>query len=170
MHLSRSLISTFFLVLLSWLSPLRSQDKPVPNFKSLDEVLKVLPKDVLKDLKQPSKIEAARRTANEVLQKEVVDKIVTFELELGEWTPWAGATDETDKIRVGVKDMPVDIVGLDFVVRLWVMLPRDQELILKKIRPGDEVEVTGKLTRFGFSAAGGKIFLDGDIRHSKIDP
>jgi len=149
---------------------LRAQVAPAPDFESLEDVIKLIPRDVIKDLKQPSKIETARRTANDVLQNGVVNKTVTFELELGERSAWAGGENTTDKIQVATKDMPVDIGGLDFIVRLWVMMPQDQEAVLDKQRPGAEVKVTGKLTRFAFTAASGKLFLDGDLRQSRLDP
>ena len=148
---------------------LRAQVNPAPDFESLEAVIKLIPRDAIKDLKQPSKIEAARRTANDALQNGAVNKIVTFELELGERSAWAGGENSTDKIQVATKDMPVDIGGLDFIVRLWVMTPQDQEAVLDKLRPGDEVKVTGKLTRFAFTAASGKLFLDGDLRQSKFE-
>ena len=58
-----------------------------PDFASLKDVIALLPRDVIKDLKQPSQIEAARRTANEILQRDAVGKTVTLEVELGEWAP-----------------------------------------------------------------------------------
>ncbi len=139
-----------------------------PDFASLKDVIALLPRDVIKDLKQPSQIEAARRTANEILQRDVVGKTVTIEVELGEWAPWAGQDTDTDKIRIGVRDMPVDISGLDFIVRLWVMLPPDQQAFLDKARPGMKVKATGTLTRFAFTAASGGLFLDGDLRKSTL--
>lgn len=82
---------------------------------------------MIKDLKQPSQIEAARRTANEILQRDAVGKTVTIEVELGEWAPWAGQDTDSDKISFGVRDIPVDVSGFDFKVPLWVMLPSTEQ-------------------------------------------
>jgi hypothetical protein len=139
-----------------------------PDFSSLDDVIALLPREVIKDLKQPSQIEAARRTANEILQRDAVGKTVTIEVELGEWAPWAGQDTDTDKIRVGVRDMPVDVSGLDFIVRLWVMLPPTEQTFLDKAKTGMKVKATGTLTRFAFTSAGGGLFLDGDLRKSTL--
>lgn len=152
-----------------FLTPLLHAQAPAkPDFASLKDVFALLPRDVIKDLKQPSRIEAARRTANEILQRDAVGKTVTIEVELGEWAPWAGQDNETDKIRIGVRDMPVDVSGLDFIVRLWVMLPPTEQAFLDKARAGMKVKATGKLTRFGFTAASGRLFLDGDLRNSTL--
>jgi hypothetical protein len=139
-----------------------------PDFASLKDVIALLPRDVIKDLKQPSQIEAARRTANEILQRDAVGKTVTLEVELGEWAPWSGQETDTDKIRIGVRDMPVDVAGLDFIVRLWVMLPPTEQAFLDKARAGMKVKATGKLTRFAFTSASGGLFLDGDLRNSTL--
>jgi hypothetical protein len=156
------------LALLSWCPLATAQAPAKPDFASLKDVIALLPRDVIKDLKQPSQIEAARRSANEILQRDVVGKTVTIEVELGEWAPWAGQDTDTDKIRIGVRDMPVDVSGLDFMVRLWVMLPPDQQAFLDKARPGMKVKATGTLTRFAFTAASGGLFLDGDLRKSTL--
>ena len=156
------------LALLLWCPLATAQAPAKPDFASLKDVIALLPRDVIKDLKQPSQIEAARRSANEILQRDVVGKTVTIEVELGEWAPWAGQDTDTDKIRIGVRDMPVDVSGLDFMVRLWVMLPPDQQAFLDKARPGMKVKATGTLTRFAFTAASGGLFLDGDLRKSTL--
>ncbi len=150
-------------------SPLLHAQVPAkPDFASLKDLIALLPRDVIKDLKQPSQIEAARRAANEILQKDAVGKTVTIEVELGEWAPWAGQDTDTDKIRIGVRDMPVDVSGLDFIVRLWVMLPPTEQAFLDKARAGMKVKATGKLTRFAFTSASGGLFLDGDMRNSTL--
>lgn len=64
---------------------LYAQAPAKPDFASLKDVIALLPREVIKDLKQPSQIEAARRTANEILQRDAVGKTVTIEVELGEW-------------------------------------------------------------------------------------
>jgi hypothetical protein len=156
------------LALLSWCPPATAQVPAKPDFASLKDVIALLPRDVIKDLKQPSQIEAARRTANDILQRDAVGKTVTIEVELGEWAPWAGQDTDTDKIRIGVRDMPVDVSGLDFIVRLWVMLPPDQQAFLDKARAGMKVKATGTLTRFAFGAASGGLTLDGDLRKSTL--
>jgi hypothetical protein len=89
-------------------------------------------------------------------------------VELGEWAPWSGQETDTDKIRIGVRDMPVDVAGLDFIVRLWVMLPPTEQAFLDKARAGMKVKATGKLTRFAFTSASGGLFLDGDLRNSTL--
>lgn len=156
-------------ILFLLLTPILHAQAPAkPDFASLDDVIALLPREVIKDLKQPSQIEAARRTANEILQRDAVGKTVTIEVELGEWAPWAGEEDNTDKIRIGVRDIPVDVSGLDFTVRLWVMLPPTEQAFLDKARPGMKVKATGKLTRFAFTTASGGLFLDGDLRNSTL--
>jgi len=147
---------------------LHAQAPAKPDFASLKDVIALIPREVIKDLKQPSQIEAARRTANEILQRDAVGKTVTIEVELGEWAPWAGNEASTDTIRIGVRDMPVDVSGLDFIVRLWVMLPPAEQAFLDKARGGMKVKATGTLTRFAFTAASGRLYLDGDLRRSTL--
>jgi len=156
------------LTLLATALPAPAQNKPKPDFASLKDVIALIPRDVIKDLKQPSQIEAARRTANEILQRDAVGKTVTMEVELGEWAPWAGQDTDTDKIRFEIRNIPVDVSGLDFTVRCWVMMPPTEQAFLDKSRPGTKVKATGKLTRFVFSADSGGLFLNGDLRNSTL--
>jgi hypothetical protein len=162
------LLVTVVFTMLSLVSFVEAQAQAKPDFASLDDVIALLPREVIKNLKQPSQIEAARRAANEILQRDAVGKTVTIEVELGEWAPWSGQDTDTDKIRIGVRDMPADVSGLDFVVRLWVMLPPTEQAFLDKARSGMKVKATGKLTRFAFTSAGGGLFLDGDLRNSTL--
>ena len=156
------------LTLLATTLPALAQNIPKPDFASLKGVIALIPRDVIKDLKQPSKIEAARRTANEILQRDAVGKTVTMEVELSEWAPWAGQDTDTDKIRFEIRNIPVDVSGLDFTVRCWVMMPPTEQAFLDKSRPGTKVKATGKLTRFVFSADSGGLFLNGDLRNSTL--
>ncbi|MDH4409098.1 MAG: hypothetical protein QE273_05725 [Verrucomicrobiales bacterium] len=59
--------------------------------------------------------------------------------------------------------MPVDVSGLDFTVRLWVMLPPIEQAFLDKAREGMKAKATGKLPRIAFTAASGSLLLDGDL-------
>ena len=162
------ILPLLILTLLATTLPAVAQNQPKPDFASLDDVIALIPRNVIKDLKQPSKIESARRTANEILQRDAVGKTVTMEVELGEWAPWAGQDTDTDKIRFEIRGIPVDVGGLDFTVRCWVMLPPTEQAFLDKAKSGMKVKATGKLTRFNFSSDSGGLFLNGDLRNSTL--
>lgn len=133
---------------------------------SLEDVIGFIPKEVFKQFKRSSEIESARRSANDILLEKAVGKIVTFDVELGDRSAWAG-DGSADKFQVAIKEIEME-EGVDFTVRLWVFLPIDDEGILNDLDSGDEVEVTGKLTRFEFTTSGADIFLSGDLRGARI--
>ncbi len=137
------------------------------TYVSFEEVIELIPSEVLKQFKRPSEIEAARRSCNDILLEKAIGKIVTFDVELGDRSAWAG-DGSADKFQVAIKEIPMDEGGVDFTVRLWVFLPIEDEAILNALRQGDEVEVTGKLTRFEFTTSGANIFLSGDLRGARI--
>lgn len=134
---------------------------------SLEDVIEFIPKEVFKQFKRSGEIESARRSANDIIKEKAVGKNVTFDVELGERSAWAG-DGSADKFQVAIKEIEMEEEGVDFTVRLWVFLPIDDEGILNDLDSGDEVEVTGKLTRFEFTTSGADIFLSGDLRGARI--
>jgi hypothetical protein len=149
--------------------PVLTQAEPpvVAAYTSFEEVIKLIPGEVLKGFKRSSEMEAARRSSNDILVEKAVGKMMTFKVELGERSSWAG-DGSADKFQVAIKEIEMKESGVVFTVRLWVMLPIEDEGILNDLRPGDEVKVTGKLTRFEFTTSGAKIFLSGDLRGARI--
>jgi hypothetical protein len=134
---------------------------------SLEDVVELIPKEVFKQFKRPGEIESARRSANDILLEKAVGKTVTGEVELGERSAWAG-DGSADKFQVAIEEIEMEEGGVEFTVRLWVFLPIDDEGKLNDLESGEEVEVTGKLTRFEFTTTGSELYLSGDLRGARI--
>lgn len=134
---------------------------------SLEDVIEFIPKEVFKQFKHSGEIESARRSANDILLEKAIGKIVTFNVELGDRSAWSG-DGSADKFQVAIEEIEMEEGGVDFTVRLWVFLPIDDEGILNELDSGDEVEVTGKLTRFEFTTSGSDLYLSGDLRGARI--
>jgi hypothetical protein len=150
------------------LAPALAQAPVEPDFTSLKELVALIPRETIKSFKQPSQIETARQAANVILNQQAVEKTASIDVEIGEWEPWSGGENPTDSIRLGVRETDVDVSGLDFKVRLWVFLPATQQAVLEKLRPGSKVTASGRLNRLSFTTAGGRLYLDGDLRSAEL--
>lgn len=119
------------------------------SFHTVKEILDLVPKETLKQLKVPGKGEAARKSANQLLAQKALRKNATFKVKTLNWLPWKHELNP-DKIHVLVPQQFVDTGGSKLPLNLWVTVADDKDPGLAKSTKGQEITLAGQLVEVEF--------------------
>lgn len=137
----------------------------VREFKDL---LKHIPsKDFLK-LRGNTKTEAAAAMSKDITTREL-NKETTFRIEVGKVDSWPFAGENITGWRVHCQDEKIKEGSLYITVSAWAYIRADPDGVLKNMRPGKKIIVTGTITRADMTAVAEPV-LNIDLRVSSIKP
>ena len=134
--------------------------------REFKDLLKNIPsKDFLK-LRGNTKTEAAAAMSKDITNREL-NKESTFVIEVGKVDSWPFANENITGWRVHCQDERVKQGSLYITVSAWAYIRTDPDGVLKNIRPGKKITVTGTLTRADITAVEEPV-LNIDLRVSSI--
>lgn len=139
---------------------------PAGSVREFKDMLKDIPSKEFLKLRGSTKTETAAAMSKEITLREV-NKESTFSIEVGKVDVWPFAGENITGWRVHCKDERVKEGSLYITVSAWAYIRADPEGILKKIRPGKKIIVTGTLTRADITAVAEPV-LNIDMRVSSI--
>jgi hypothetical protein len=154
-------------------SSAQAQNAPqdAPAFHSVKEVVDLVPKKTIMQLKVTSEMEAAKTEANGLLAQNAVGKFATWKIKVVKWTPWDAPGVVPSKFRVDALEQTINVNGSVIGVRMMIYLPAEAEPIVTKLSRGSEATVTGHLNRVDFTTNKGEgIKLNFDMTRTKIEP
>jgi hypothetical protein len=143
----------------------------VVNFHSAKEIVDLIPRQAMMQLKIPTQAEAAKTAANAALSQNALDKWVSWKVKVVKWEPWDSPGVVPNKFRISVADQNMNVNGTLIGVRMLVYLGADAEPIVTKLNKGADVTVTSFLNRVDVTnnkAEGLKVNLD--MTRTKIEP
>lgn len=149
----------------------RAQNSAAADFKSAKQIIELVPRQQLMQFRTSSLMEGARASANKILDAKVKGKRATLRVKVSEWKAWEGPGGELGiKFRMDTQEQTVNQNGVSIGVRFYVFLPADQEQALARVPKGQEISVTGTLTRADFTAnANEGLKLNLDLLDTKIE-
>lgn len=134
--------------------------------REFKDLLKHIPsKDFLK-LRGNTKTEAAAAMSKDITTREL-NKESTFVIEVGKVDSWPFANENITGWRVHCQDERVKQGSLYITVSAWAYIRTDPDGVLKNIRPGKKITVSGTLTRADITAVEEPV-LNIDLRVSSI--
>jgi len=134
--------------------------------REFKDLLKHMPsKDFLK-LRGNSKTETAAAMSKDITSREL-NKESTFVIEVGKMDSWPFANENITGWRVHCQDERVKQGSLYITVSAWAYIRTDPDGVLKNIRPGKKITVSGTLTRADITAVAEPV-LNIDLRVSSI--
>lgn len=171
MNRIRLLISSSAAALALFAAGTSAQNKPAApvTFKSLKEIVDVLPHPLVQQLKIKGRMEGGKDDANKIFMEKVVGKTATMKVRAQDWEPWSGPENNTDKTRITMVPVTMNVLGTTFKIALWILIPPDQTAVLGKITKGGEITATGEITRFELALTPEGLKLNGDLRHAKLE-
>ncbi len=136
--------------------------------REFKDLLKHIPsKDFLK-LRGNTKTETAAAMSKDITAREL-NKETTFRIEVGKVDSWPFAGENITGWRVHCQDERVKEGSLYITVSAWAYIRADPDGVLKNIRPGKKIVVTGTITRADMTAVAEPV-LNIDLRVSSIKP
>ncbi len=173
MNIIRLFLSSLAATLALLAAEASAQNKPAPpaavTFKSLKEIVDVLPHPLVQQLKIKGRMEGAKDDANKIFMEKAVGKTATIKVRAQDWEPWSGPENNNDKTRITMVPATMNVLGTSFKIALWILIPPDQMAVLGKISKGGEITATGELTRFELALTPEGLKLNGDLRHAKLE-
>jgi hypothetical protein len=172
MNIHARLLRTAAVLLFSLADGIAADPKPAAGAKaqiqSAKDILSLVPKPTLQDLKQKLKADAARLAANEALSREAKDKPASFKIKSVNWDPWDNPGME-EKYRMMISQ-PLSAGGLNMQVNMWFYFTADQQAALAKTGKGQDLTVSGELyeVRFDNNPPEG-LTLHIDVRKAKVE-
>ena len=142
----------------------------VVDFHSVKEIVDLVPRQALMQLKIPTQMEAAKTAANSALSQNALNKWVTWKVKVQKWEPWDAPGVVPSKFRISVPEQTMNVNGTVFGVRMMIYLGADAEPVVTKLNKGTEITVTSFLNRVDFTtnkAEGTK--LNFDMTRTKIE-
>jgi len=161
-------LTPHILILSLFLTPILSAQAPAGAGapREFKDLLKHIPsKDFLK-LRGNTKTEAAAAMSKDITTREL-NKESTFVIEVGKVDSWPFANENITGWRVHCQDERVKQGSLYITVSAWAYIRTDPDGVLKNIRPGKKITVTGTLTRADITAVEEPV-LNIDLRVSSI--
>lgn len=130
-------------------SPAAAQNKAAApkdqsQFHSIKEIIDLIPKKTLLELKVPVKSRTAQASANEVLARKAVNMRATLKVRVGSWQPWSGPGNP-DKFTITVPWQTMNFGGVAMRIQIWVSLPPEGERGLSGLQNGRDATVTGEI-------------------------
>lgn len=145
-----------------------SAQAPAGTVREFKDLLKHIPsKDFLK-LRGNTKTETAAAMSKDITAREL-NKETTFRIEVGKVDSWPFAGENITGWRVHCQDERVKEGSLYITVSAWAYIRADPDGVLKNIRPGKKIVVTGTITRADMTAVAEPV-LNIDLRVSSIKP
>jgi hypothetical protein len=145
-------------------------DKPEAQIRSVKDLVDLVPKKTMQELKQKLKMEDARKAANEVFANQAKSRTGSFMVKAAGWDPWTGGgVNMEDKFRMTLSQS-LNTGGLNIQVLFWIYFPAEQQAALAKTAKGKEMKVTGELAEVQFvndPSAGLQLLIT--LFHAKID-
>jgi hypothetical protein len=142
----------------------------VVNFHAVKEIVDLVPKHALMQLKLPTQMETAKTEANTALTQNAEGKWVTWKVKVVKWEPWDARGVVPSKFRITTQEQPMNVNGTVFGVRMTVFLGADAEPVVTKLNKGAEVTVTSYLNQVDFTSNKGEgIKLNLDMTRTKIE-
>jgi len=123
----------------------------IVKFHAVKEIIDLVPKQTIMQLKIPSQMEAAKTAANTALSENALGNWVTWKVKVLNWEPWDSPGVVPNKFRISVPDQTMNVNGTVFGVRILVYLGADAGPIVTKLKKGAEVTVTSYLNRVDFT-------------------
>ena len=155
--------------------PAKAADETAPpngvaNFHSVKEIVDLVPRQTLMQLKIQSQMESARTAANAALVQSAKDKWLTCKVKVVKWEPWDSPGVVPSKFRIDAQEQMMNINGVTFGARMMVYLGADAEDVVTKLNKGAEVTVTSYLNRVDFTNNKGEgTKLNLDMTRTKIE-
>lgn len=156
------------LILSLFMTPFLSAQAPASAGapREFKDLLKNIPsKDFLK-LRGNTKTETAAAMSKDITTREL-NKESTFVIEVGKVDSWPFANENITGWRVHCQDERVKQGSLYITVSAWAYIRADPDGVLKNIRPGKKITVTGTLTRADITAVQEPV-LNIDMRVSSL--
>jgi hypothetical protein len=165
--LAAALVSTVGSLAAQEISP----PKGVADFRSLHELLEVVPKHVLAQLKTPKDAGSARMTANAAFADKALHKWVTLKVRVKKWEPFEAPGVVPIKYRVEAEEESANASGVIIPVQTWVNLGADAEPIVTNLAHGEDLTVTAFLNRVEITdTPGGELKLNLELARTKVKP
>lgn len=123
----------------------------IADFRSVKEIVDLVPPDAIMQLKVPARREAAKTDANLTLARYAVGKWVSWKVKVGQWPAWDSPWVMPNKSRIDVPEQAMNVDGTVFGVRMMVYLGAEAEPIAAKLHKGDEVTMTSYLHKAAFT-------------------
>jgi hypothetical protein len=132
-------------------NPAAAQNKPgaprdLSQFHSIKEIIDLIAKQTLLQLKVPVKSEAARAVANEILARKAVNTRVTFKVRVETWQPWS-SPGNPDKFTITAPSQTMNFSGVAMNIQTWMSVPPEGEIGLAGLQKGRDATVTGEIGR-----------------------
>ena len=142
----------------------------VVNFHSVKEIVDLVPKHALMQVKIPTQAEAAKTEANAALAQNAEGKWVSWKVKVVKWEPWDARGVVPSKFRIETQDLPMNVGGTAFSVRMLVYLGAEAEPAVTKLNKGAEITVTSYLNRVDLTSNKGEVpKLNLDMTRTKIE-
>jgi hypothetical protein len=165
-----SLIAGAVACLIANFANAQNAPQEAPTFHSVKEVVELVPKKTIMQMKVPTQMEAAKTEANGLLAQNALGKFATWKIKVVKWSPWDAPGVVPSKFRVDALEQTVNVNGAVIGVRMMVYLPADAEAIVTKLSRGSEATVTGHLNRVDFTNNKGEgLKLNFDMTRTKIE-
>jgi len=144
----------------------------VADFNSVKDILDLVPKRALMQLKNPREIEAAKTTANAAFAQRALHKWITLKIRIKKWQPYEAQGVIPSKYRVEAEEEIANVSGALVGVRAWVNLGAAAEPIITKMVHGEELTVTSYLNRVELAANPGdaQVKLNLELSRTTIKP
>ena len=143
-----------------------SAQAPAGGTREFKDLLKSFPSKAFLKLRGNTKLETAAAMSKDITVKEV-NKESTFKIKVGKVDSWPFANENITGWRVHCMDEKVKQGSLNITVSAWAYVRADPDGVLKNIRPGKEIIVSGILTRADLTAVAEPV-LNIDMRVSSL--
>ena len=105
--------------------------------------------------------------ANEAVGTQAINQQAKIRLRVEEFEPYK---DNGFAYRIKMPDGQINVHGAYVSYRIWVYFKGDQVGALAKVRKGDKISVSGKVSRCDLKMYDGKPFLTVDLADTKVEP
>lgn len=131
---------------------LHAQAEPKASFNELGDTITEIPRDLLADLKSPSKKAEAVIKATELLRTRVEAKSVRFKFNVERFEKYLDRNDKSERYRIRANEINVRAGGTNFVGVLWVLVrPSENEKVIA-LKAGKGITITGEISAASFTS------------------
>jgi hypothetical protein len=158
-----------WLALLSICTPVNAQSKEAPaGARTYEDILKVIPQQDFLKLRGNRKAESAMELSKVLIQNEV-DKESTFAIKIAKVEPWPFPAEGITGTRIIAEDEKIRMGSVTITTTVFVYVRATPTDATAKLRRGQKIMVTGKLSRCDVTAVESPI-LNIDIHTDTVTP
>lgn len=138
------------------------------EYRSIKELIDLLPKQTVMQLKVQNKMSAALEAANQLFIQKAQHKAGILNVKADGWQP-LHLEGNPDAFEINVPFQTINVNGTSMGLVTWVTLSDDQRPALEKLQKGKEVSISGELGRVYLkNSPPNGLVLRVELGHSKV--